>query len=294
MSEISIVILTHNSVRFIGACLCSIFTQNYQNFEAIIVDNGSSDGTVEFVKENYPRVVFVDNKENLGACKARNQGIEISKGKWILTLDCDIVLEKDFLNKMIRFAGNAEDSIGIFQPKILKVNRKTIYSCGIVFSNLIRFNDIGKGMADNARLDKVKYVFGACSAAALYKRKMLEEIKEETGYFDERFFFMVEDVDLAWRAQKRGWKALFLPDVVCYHYGNSSSSDKSIRQFLCWRNRRFLTKKCQLSLFNLTIIYLFYDLPRLAFLFIINSCVRNEILSSIRSNKYRTREVNRS
>lgn len=78
MKELSIVILTFNGIKFIGPCLDSIFTQDYQDFEVIVIDNGSSDGTALFVKENYPHVILVENKENLGACKARNQAIEIA------------------------------------------------------------------------------------------------------------------------------------------------------------------------------------------------------------------------
>lgn len=105
-------------------------------------------------------------------------------------------------------------------------------------------------------------------AAALYKRKMLEEIKEDNGYFDERFFFLVEDVDLAWRAQRRGWKTIFCPEAVCYHFGNSSGYDKKIRQYLCFRNRLLLISKNERIFGKIKLIPLFfiYDLPRLLFL----------------------------
>ncbi len=277
MSEISIVILTFNSIEFIKSCMDSIFAQDYQDFEVIVVDNGSSDGTVDFIKKDYPYITLIENKQNLGACKARNQAIELAQSKWVLTLDCDVILEKDFLNKIIKFADENKGRAGIFQPKILNMDKKTIYSYGIYLSKLKRFYDIGKGQIDTGRFNTSKYVFGACSAAALYNRQMLERIKEDTGYFDESFFFLAEDVDLAWRAQRGGWKALFYPEAICYHYGNSSSSDRPFRQFLCWRNRKFLLKKCCLGRFKLSIISLFYDLPRLAFLFLTNSYVRNEI-----------------
>ena len=90
MAEISIVIITFDSERYIKSCLDSIWSQDYRDFEVIIVDNGSQDGTVDFIKENYLHCILIENKENLGACKARNQGIKIAQGKWILTLDCDI------------------------------------------------------------------------------------------------------------------------------------------------------------------------------------------------------------
>ena len=236
---LSVIILTYNSIKFITACLDSVFDQGYQGLEIIIVDNGSKDGTAEFIRENYPQVRLIENKKNLGACRARNRGIEISKGDWILTLDCDVILEKDFLNKIVRFIEESESSTGMFQPKILKDDKKTIYSCGIYLSKLRRFYDIGKGKLDDGQFNTSKYIFGACTAAAIYRRDMLEEIKEDTGYFDERFFFLVEDVDLSWRAQKRGWKAIYYPEVVCYHFGNSSNYNRQFRQYLCFRNRYY-------------------------------------------------------
>lgn len=264
MSEISIVILTYNSIRFILSCLDSVFSQDYQNFEVAVIDNGSKDGTIEFIKKHYSRVNLIGNKKNLGAARARNQGIEISKGKWILTLDCDAILEKNFLSKIFEFADKSEVAIGMIQPKILKTDKKTIYSCGIHLSKLRRFYDIGKGRIDNGKFDKTRYIFGACSAVALYKRQMLEKIKEKTGYFDERFFFLVEDVDLAWRAQRKGWKGIFLPEAKCYHYGNSSCFDKRLRQYFCFRNRHLLIFKNERRSIALikTPFYLIYGLPR--------------------------------
>lgn len=277
MLEISIVIVAYNAKYLIKNCLDSIFTQIYNAFEVIIIDNGSKDDTVGFIKENYTGIKLIENKENLGAARARNQGISIAQGKWILTLDCDIILEKDFLTKIIRFVKETEGSVGIFQPKILNMDKKTIYSCGIYSSRLRRFYDVGKGRFDYGQFNTSKYIFGACSAAALYNRRMLEDIKENTGYFDERFFFLLEDVDLSWRAQRRGWKGLFYPGGVCYHLGNSSQTPKDVRQYLCWRNRDLFLEKCRLNRFELSIISLFYDLPRLAFLFLMNSYVRNAI-----------------
>lgn len=281
MPEISIVILTFNSIKFIKSCLDSVFTQNHKDFEVIVVDNGSEDGVVDFVRENYPQIILIENKKNLGAAGARNQGIRASQGKWVLTLDCDIVLEKDFLAKIMNSVQKLDESIGMLQPKILDVDKDVIYSCGIHLSKLRRFYDIGKGKLDNGQFNTSKYIFGACSASALYKRQMLEDIKEQAGYFDERFFFLVEDVDLAWRAQKNRWKSMFYPGAVCYHSGNSSDYDRKFRQYLCWRNRKFLLRKCRLDKFKLGIIYLSYDLPRLAFLLLTNTYVRNEIKINI-------------
>ncbi len=288
MPEVSVIIPTYNSARFIDSCLDSIFLQVYQDFETIVIDNGSEDGTADLVKDNYHKVKLIENQENLGAARARNQGIEIAKGNWILTMDCDAILEKDFFKIAIDFTKALDNSIGMVQPRILKTDRKTIYSCGIFLSWLGRFYDIGKGKPDNGKFDKERYIFGSCSAAALYKRQMLEETKEYTGYFDERFFFLAEDVDLAWRAQRNGWKGLYVPEAICYHRGNSSSTNKKLRQFLCWRNRKFMLEKYQLNICKLAVIYLFYDLARTIYLFLFNPLVRKAVLNK---NNYSINEV---
>lgn len=281
MPEISLIVLTFNSAKFIRPCLDSVFSQNYREFETIVVDNGSKDDTVEIIKENYPDILLIGNRVNLGAAKARNQGIAASGGRWILALDCDTVLEKDFLDKMMVVARGpaGQDSIGGFQPKIMHMDRKRIYSCGIHLSKLKKTYDIGRGRFDRGQFGRPRYVFGACSAAALYKREMLEDINDDTGYFDERFFFLAEDVDLSLRAQRKGWKTLYCPQAVCYHRGASSFPDRRLRQFLCWRNRKLLLEKCRLNRLGLSAICLIYDLPHLLFLLLTNSYVRDRVMT---------------
>ena len=272
MPKLSIVILTFNSSGFIKTCLDSVFKQPYQDLEVILVDNGSSDNALSLAGQNYPAVRFIRNKENLGAAKGRNQGIEASSGEWILTLDCDVVLEKDFLSKIIEFAERSDRSVGIFQPKILQKDRRRIYSCGAHLSRSRRFYDIGRGEIDNSKFSKERNIFGACCAAALYRKKMLEEIKDEHGYFDERFFFLVEDVDLAWRAQIKGWKAMFLSDAACYHVGNSSNCNRKLRQYLCFRNRYWSILKNEGfgNYCKKVLPLLFYDAPRSVYMLLSN------------------------
>jgi len=277
MTKLSIVILTFNSSGFIKTCLDSVFKQRYQDLEVILIDNGSSDDTLSLVRNDYPGVRLIENKINLGAAKAKNQGIEASKGEWVLTLDCDVVLEKDSIGKIMGFAGRSDKAVGIIQPKILQKDRRRIYSCGAHLSSSRRFYDIGKGKVDNGKFNKERNVFGACCAAALYRKKMLEEVKDEHGYFDERFFFLVEDVDLAWKAQRKGWKAMFLPDAACYHAGNSSNYDRKFRQYLCFRNRyRSISKNEGFGSYSKKVFpLLFYDVPRYIYMLFSNPYMFN-------------------
>lgn len=278
---LSVIILTFNSIKFIKACLDSISDQGYQDLEVIVVDNGSKDATVRLIKENYPQVILIENKENLGACRGRNQGIEASRGRWILTLDSDVILNNNFLCQLKKSIEGLPKEIGAVQPKILQMGSSRIYSNGIHLSFSRRFFDINRGEIDNEQFSLAGDIFGACSAAALYNRSMLEDIKESTGYFDERFFFLVEDVDLSWRAQRKGWKALFSHELVCYHYGNSSNTNKKSRQYLSFRNRFYTIQKNEgIWIYVRKLIpLLFYDFPRAAYLLLTNSYMFKKICS---------------
>jgi len=269
MIKISAVILTYNSASCIKPCLDSVYVQGYQDLELIVVDNGSKDETVSLVKENYPQVILIENKDNLGACKGRNQGIEAAHGEWIVTLDCDIILEHNFFCEIIKIIERAPKAVGMIQPKILNAHKNTIFSAGIYVSFLRRFHDIGKNEIDSAKFSKEKDIFGACSAAAVYKRDMLEAVREVNGYFDERLFFLFEDVDLSWRAQKKGIKVLFCPNAVCYHRGDSSHTPGKIRQYLSLRNRYFTLLKNDFSC-RIILFFIFYDLPRFLYILITN------------------------
>lgn len=278
MVALTIVVVTYNSMQCIKDCLASVVSQAGEDIEIIVVDNNSKDGTAGYIATVSPKIHAIENKQNRGVAMARNQAIAIAQGKWVFTLDCDVVLDKDFLPFLLRSLHTLPSGVGMVQPKILYPDGKTIYSCGIHFSHLRRFHDIGKGSVDQEKYGSIKDIFGVCAAAGLYNRRMLEEIREKTGYFDERFFFLVEDVDVALRAQQKGWRALFLPDIACRHYGNSSRTDRLARQYFCWRNRTFLLEKCPLKKYSRLLIWLMYDAPRVVWLVLSNKYVRAQLL----------------
>ncbi|OQA58380.1 MAG: Poly-beta-1,6-N-acetyl-D-glucosamine synthase [Candidatus Omnitrophica bacterium ADurb.Bin277] len=240
---LSIVILTHNSIESIRFCLDSVFDQGVSEKEVIVVDNASSDGTKEFVKKNYADVRLIENPGNYGASKARNQGIEASSGDWVLSLDSDVVLEKNFLKNFTRTATALESTAGMIQPNVLNAAGREVYSHGIRLTVFRRFYDLNRGKPRSCSGEVEKKIIGPCSAAAFYSRRMLDSLKESTGYFDERFFFLVEDVDLAWRAWRAGWRTKFCPESVCFHSGNGSNTDIAARRYLCFRNRRLMIQK---------------------------------------------------
>ncbi|MBU2064183.1 MAG: glycosyltransferase family 2 protein [Candidatus Omnitrophica bacterium] len=274
---ISVVILTFNSEKYISACLDSIFSQNGKKLEVIVVDNGSKDKTKECVKKHPGKPILIENQKNFGPCLGRNIGIKQSRGDWILTLDCDITLEKGFFKNIKQHLKNTPENIGMLQPKILNANTSSIYSCGVQLCWSRRFYDIGaNSTVSKFASDSLKHVFGCCAAAAFYRRSMLEQLCDSHGYFDERFFFFVEDVDLAWRAQKKGWRALFMEDASCFHIGNSSTYDPKLRQFLCFRNRAYTIFKNEglIKYAAKLLPLLCYDFPRFMYLMMTNPYMR--------------------
>jgi hypothetical protein len=249
--------------------LDSVFNQSFPEIEVILVDNASSDGTASLVRQRYPQVKIFENKSNLGASRARNQGLLASREEWVIALDCDTVLEKSFLGEASSLISSLPAEVGIVQPKILDAEGRNIYSVGIKMDFLKRFHDLGKGLPDVSGFNSPFLVFGACCAAALYRRKMLEEVKDAYGYFDERMFFIFEDADLSWRARKKGWKCLFYPQLKCLHHGNSSVKGRPLRRYLSFRNRYLTILKNQslLGIILMLPLYFIYDLPRLVILF---------------------------
>jgi GT2 family glycosyltransferase len=266
--KISVIIPTYNSANFIMPCLDSILKQPAVDIEIILIDNASQDSTVSLVKENYPEIKIIKNTVNFGASQARNQGLAAANGEWILTLDCDVVLAEGFIKIALEIIKTLLPRVGSIQPKILDIKQNKIYSTGIRPSFLKRFHDIGKGKSDLKQFNVSNYIFGACCAAAFYRRKMLDQIKDGYGYFDERFFFIFEDADLSWRGAKLGWFCLYSPELKCFHHGNSSSMDRNTRQYLSFSNRKRMVLKNQNLLIILLMLplYLIYDLPRLLIL----------------------------
>ncbi len=272
-TTLSIIVVTYDSLSFIRDCVESIFVQTYKKFEIIVVDNNSQDKTVEFIKKNYPQIRLIENGQNRGFPYACNQGIEATRGKYILTLNSDVTLEEDFLYEIKRAMDEADPEVGLISPKILWAkDKKLIDSTGLMLSRARRFFDRGRGEVDKSQYDREREIFGPCAAAALYKREMLKSVEVFNEYFDPDFFLLLEDFDLAWKAKNLGWKALFVPEARCYHMRNISGRAIQYAQYLCFRNRYFLLVKNDniRNLFKDIIFILIYDILRLPYFLVIN------------------------
>ena len=261
MKAISIIIVTSNSSKYIESCLDSILIQDFKDYEIIVADNGSKDNTIAIIKNRYSSIILIENLKNFGPCKARNQGIAIANGKFILCLDHDVKLLDNFLTNVYK-AIETRDNIGAAGPKILMSDGKIIYSAGIYFSYLWRFYDVGDAKIDMPAFGHKKYVAGISAAAVIYRREALETIKQDGEYFDEDFFYLFEDVDVSWRLRKMGWKILYTPYAACLHVSGKSRKKDKFSQYLSMRNRylAIIKNESLFSLPKLFVIFFIYDL----------------------------------
>jgi GT2 family glycosyltransferase len=179
------------------------------------------------------RLVLIENPKNFGFAKAINQGIAASKGEFVFALNMDVVLEPDYIEKLVSAMGVEE--IGSATGKLYRFSedwggRKIIDSTGHIFLASESVINRGEEEEDTGQYDSDKAIFGVCAAAAMYKREMFEDLKMGGEYFDEDFFVSFEDVDLDWRANLRGWKSIYVPEAFAHHkrYGTNWPLDEKL------------------------------------------------------------------
>lgn len=213
------VVINYNGEKFIGRCLESIKKQSYKNFEIILVDNGSSDGSLEIAKSfaDELEIEIIKNSENLGFAKAANQGIKRADSELVALVNNDAFLDERWLEEIAKACKN-DDSAGIFASKILFPDGR-INSAGHIIYRGLAVMERGFFEKDSGQYDFDCYVAGACAAAAAYRRELFDEI----GFFDEDYFMYNEDVDLSLRAILFGWKIRFVPRAVAWHLHSAST-----------------------------------------------------------------------
>jgi GT2 family glycosyltransferase len=223
---VSVTIVTYNSGRFIKRCLESVLEQKYPQLEVIVVDNASTDGTVDILEPFAGRCRLYYNDENLGFAAAQNQAIALAKGEFILTLNPDVLMLPNFIQSLVE-AAYMDPKAGTVCGKLLSIlsnfdlpDRQLVDSTGIYFTPMLRHLDRGSQEVDNGHYLNFEYVFGATAAAALYRRSMIDDISIQGEFFDPDFFVYREDADVAWRAQLLGWRCLYTPMARGYHVRN--------------------------------------------------------------------------
>jgi GT2 family glycosyltransferase len=212
---VSVVIPNWNGKRFLTGVLDSLAKQSYKQVEVIVVDNGSHDGSVEFIRENYPFVRLALYEKNTGFAVAVNRGIRESKGEYIALINNDTVLEDEFIAELVK-GMHEHPECGSLGCKMLAYDDHTLLDgVGDGYRRGGLPGRIGHREKDTGLFDQGRYILGACGGAALYRRSLFCDI----GLFDDDYFAYLEDVDIALRAQSAGYKCYYIPTARIYHLG---------------------------------------------------------------------------
>jgi len=240
MVKVSVIIVNRNGKEYLDNCLTSLFGQSYKNFHLIFVDNGSTDGSIDFVKNNFPGVKVIALDKNYGFAKGNNIGIEEAlkdkEVKHVALLNNDTKVDKNWLEELVKVAEN-DDKIGSCQSKILFLdNPQVIDAVGIGIKRNGTTYHIGWQEEDKGQYENISEIFAVCAAASLYRRNMLTQI----GLFDEDFFAYYEDVDLSSRAKFAGWKCMYVPKAIVYHkHCATFGKDSPFLAYLGQRNQYY-------------------------------------------------------
>jgi GT2 family glycosyltransferase len=230
---ISVIVLNWNGKHHLDECLGSLFNQTCKNFEAIVVDNGSTDGSVQHIRRRFPQVKLICLDQNRGFCGGNNLGLKHATGKFIALLNNDTLVSKSWLQELLQTMEEdqrtglcASCMVDYFNPGIVDTAGDGYDACGIGYK-------IGNGRPVCKYL-KPKRVFGACGGALLLRRSMIDAI----GLFDEDFFAVGEDIDLSFRAKLSGYSCYYVPNAKVYHKVSQTIGTGS--DFLLYHSRRNL------------------------------------------------------
>ena len=225
--EISIVIISWKMKDLLKVCLDSIYKYTSQvPFEIILIDNNSQDGTSEMIENEYKEIVLIKNDVNRGVAPARNQGIKIAKGKYILILDADMELKENSILQLYDYS-EKNSEVGIVGCKLVDSDNQLQYSCkrypnflALIFRRLDHYEFIKDSQIlrnhimkdwDHNSIAEVDYIIGACQ----FFRK---EVVSSAGYYDEKIFYGPEDMDFCIRIWRNNWKVMYYPSTSIFHH----------------------------------------------------------------------------
>jgi N-acetylglucosaminyl-diphospho-decaprenol L-rhamnosyltransferase len=235
---VSTIIVNHERRDLLKMCLESLeraLQAVDEDTELIVVDNGSGDGSVELVREQFPSVKVVELDSNHGFAGGVARGVAQARGEWIAVFNNDTTVEPDAIKVMLD-AGRLHPRVGSVAAQMRFADRRHLLnSAGLELDRLGVAADRLVGTPLSELRESAPYeVFGATGGAAIFRRRMLDQV----GGFDESFFAFFEDADLAWRAQAHGWRALYAPEAVVYHHHSATAQHGSpAKLYLVGRNR---------------------------------------------------------
>lgn len=215
----SVIIPNWNGSKLLEDCLKSLGRQTFKDFEIILVDNGSTDDSLEYVKDNYPEVKIIPLQKNFGFAKAINEGVKTSSAKYVLFLNNDTSVDKDWIKYLIARADSHPEVISVNSKLLNFYDKKLVDGVGILINEVGQARSIGWQEEDKGQYDSEQYIFGATGGASLFRRADFIKV----GLFDEKYFMYSEEVDFAFRAQFLGYKSIFCPKAKVFHKHKATS-----------------------------------------------------------------------
>lgn len=263
MQEVSVVIPNFNGIVYLDGVLGSLERQTAKNFEVILVDNGSSDGSCHYAAEHYPWVHIIQLSDNFGFCRAVNEGIRASRGKYVLLLNNDVEADEHFVEEMTAAIRRHKKAFSCGARMLQFHQRDLLDDAGNFYCALGWAFARGKGKPGDAYMKEEK-IFSACAGAAVYRKKIFERI----GAFDEEHFAYLEDMDVGYRARLYGYENWYAPQAVVYHVGSGTTGSRynQFKTRYSSRNNVYLIYK------NMPFLQILLNLPFLAAGFGIKLC----------------------
>lgn len=271
MDKVSVIVVNWNGKRLLSECLDGLRRQIYRRFSVILVDNGSSDGSVDFIHRYYPEVRTIALSKNVGFSAANNYALKSIQGEYVALLNNDAVPDRLWIKHLVK-ALESHPEAGFAASKMLFCdNPDVIDRAGDAYTRAATGLLRGRGERER-NFGKTEWIFGACAGAALYRTQMLNDI----GLFDEDFFLLYEDVDLSFRAQLKGYKCVYVPEAIVYHKASGSIVyDSPTSVYYSHRNLEWVYIKNMPSklIFKTIWLHIIYDIAAFAF-FLVNGRVK--------------------
>lgn len=245
---LSIVIPTWNGRELLAECLASLARQTFGDFEIVVVDDGSTDGTAGWLRAAYPAVRAIECPKNRGFVVAVNRGLGVARGNWVLLLNNDVTLAEDCLERLMAVARAGE--FGMIAPLVLWTDDpRLVYSAGDAMGRSGRPSAIGYGSGRDSLVIETE-PFGVSGGYGLFSRALIGE----AGILDPSFGAYFEDADLCFRARWAGWRAAVVPEAVAWHRGSAT-----IRDRLWWRTRQCYRNHALLVVKNFSLAMLWWN-----------------------------------
>lgn len=257
----TVIIPNYNGIQFLQDCLLALERQNH-SFATIVVDNGSTDDSVSYVRANFPQVRVLVSEKNEGFSGAVNKGIRAAETPYVLLLNNDTKVEADFVKNMETSLDCHENYFGIQGKMLMQSAPDKVDDAGDLYCALGWAFALGKGKRQE-QFHRFYQVFAPCAGAAIYRKEIFEEI----GYFDEAHFAYLEDIDVAYRAKIAGYQNGFCPQARVLHAGSGSSGSRynAFKVRLAARNSIYLIYK------NMPLLQILLNVPLLVLGFLIKT-----------------------